>query len=400
MLKISERGLQMPASPIRKLVGYAQEAELRGIKVYYLNIGQPDIKTPHYAIERIRNFNFDLIPYGHSAGIESYRKKLAHYYQNMSLNVDFNDILITNGGSEAIIFSFLACFNPGDEIIIPEPFYANYLAFAIHAGIKIVPITSYINDNYKLPSIEDFEKKITSRTKGIFICNPNNPTGYLYSQEELIKIKDIIKKYNLFLLSDEVYNEFVFDNEKHCSVLEFNDVKDNVIVMDSVSKRFSCCGIRVGALISRNKDVINTILKLCQARLCAPMLGQMVAEAALDDSDEYMQDVKNEYLKRRDFLINALNKIKGVRAPLPKGAFYSMIELPVDNSEDFCRWLLTDFSYNGQTVMLAPSTGFYITPNIGLNQARVAFVLNVEDMKQAVICIEKGLEEFIKINNK
>ncbi|MEK7718983.1 MAG: pyridoxal phosphate-dependent aminotransferase [Bacteroidota bacterium] len=394
MPAISNRGVELPESAIRKLVPYAEKAKALGRKVYHLNIGQPDIKTPQHAIERIRNFNFDLIPYGHSFGNDTYRKKLAQYYRDRNLEVDASQILITTGGSEAISFAFMVCFNPGDEVIIPEPFYANYQSFAIANDVVIKPITSTIETGFQLPSIAEFEKVITPKTKGIFICNPNNPTGYVYTREELEQLQELVLKYDLYLLADEVYSEFVYDGKVHYSVLELERIKENVVMIDSVSKRFSACGIRIGSLVSKNKLVIKTISKLAMARLCPPMLGQVVAEAAVDSPPEYMEGVYKEYLCRRDYFINALNNLEGVFSPMPMGAFYSMVELPIDDSDRFCQWMLEEFEYKGATVMMAPASGFYSTPGIGYNQVRVAYVLNKEDLKEAVECLKVALKVY------
>lgn len=394
MPAISYRGEELPESAIRKLVPYAEKAKSLGRKVYHLNIGQPDIKTPQHAIERIRNFNFDLIPYGHSFGNDTYRAKLAQYYRDRNLEVDASQILITTGGSEAISFAFMVCFNPGEEVIIPEPFYANYQSFAIANNVVIKPITSSIENGFQLPSIAEFEKVIGPKTKGIFICNPNNPTGYVYTREELLQLQELVLRYDLFLIADEVYSEFVYDGKLHYSVLELNRIRDNVVMVDSVSKRFSACGIRIGSLVSKNKKVIQTIAKLAMARLCPPMLGQVVAESAVDSPPEYMEDVYREYLQRRDYIINALNRIEGVYSPMPMGAFYSMVQLPIDDSDRFCQWMLEEFEHKGATVMMAPASGFYSTPGIGHNQVRVAYVLNVDDLKEAVECLEVALKVY------
>jgi aspartate aminotransferase len=394
MPAISYRGEELPESAIRKLVPYAEKAKALGRKVYHLNIGQPDIKTPQHAIERIRNFNFDLISYGHSFGNDTYRTKLAQYYRDRNLEVDASQILITTGGSEAISFAFMVCFNPGEEVIIPEPFYANYQSFAIANNVVIKPISSSIENGFQLPSIAEFEKVIGPKTKGIFICNPNNPTGYVYTREELLQLQELVLRYDLFLIADEVYSEFVYDGKSHYSVLELNRIRENVVMVDSVSKRFSACGIRIGSLVSKNKKVINTIAKLAMARLCPPMLGQVVAESAVDSPPEYMEDVYKEYLQRRDYFIKALNKIEGVFSPMPMGAFYSMVQLPIDDSDRFCQWMLEEFEHKGATVMMAPASGFYSTPGIGHNQVRVAYVLNVEDLKEAVECLEVALKVY------
>ena len=353
----------MPASPIRKLVPYAEAAKKRGIKVYHLNIGQPDIKTPEVAIQAIRNFDSKVIEYSHSAGNETYRKALANYYKGIGIDVDYTEIMITTGGSEAIMFTLLSCMNAGDEVIIPEPFYTNYNGFAVSAGVKIIPVHSYIENGFALPPISEFEKKIGPRTKAIMICNPNNPTGYLYSKEELEQLRDIVKKHDLFLFSDEVYREFCYDGNKHFSVMELEGIESNTVLLDSVSKRYSACGVRIGALISRNKDIMATALKFGQARLSPPSLGQVVGEASLNTPKDYFTEVYNEYIDRRNTVITELNKIEGVFAPMPKGAFYSVIQLPIDDSDKFCQWLLEDFNYEGQTVMLAPATGFYALPD-------------------------------------
>jgi len=394
MPHISSRGIEMPASPIRKLVPYAEAAKKRGIKVYHLNIGQPDIKTPEVAIQAIRNFDSKVIEYSHSAGNESYRKALANYYKGIGIDVDFTEIMITTGGSEAIMFAFLSCLNAGDEVIIPEPFYTNYNGFAVSAGVNIVPVPSRIENGFALPPISEFEKKIGPRTKAIMICNPNNPTGYLYSKEELEQLRDIVKKHDLFLFSDEVYREFCYDGNKHFSVMELEGIESNTVLLDSVSKRYSECGVRIGALISKNKDLMATALKFGQARLSPPSLGQVVGEASLNTPKDYFVEVYNEYIERRNTVITELNKIEGVFAPMPKGAFYSVIQLPIDDSDKFCQWLLEDFNYEGQTVMLAPATGFYATPGLGKNEARIAYVLKHEDLVNAVKCLEEALKVY------
>ncbi len=394
MLNLSKRGSIMPASPIRKLVPYAEDAKSRGIKVYHLNIGQPDIKTPEVALNAVRNFDLKTAEYTHSAGIESYRKGLAGYYNNIGINIDFEDIIITTGGSEAIIFAFLTTMNPGDEVIIPEPFYTNYNGFAVHSGVKIVPVTSYIKDGFALPPISEFEKLITPKTKAVLVCNPNNPTGYLYSKKELQQLRDLVLKHNLYLFSDEVYREFCYDGHEHFSVLNLDGLKDNAVLFDSVSKRYSECGVRIGALISRNKKLIDAALKYGQARLSPPLFGQIAAEASLQAGDEYFTEVYDEYLERRNYIIEAVNKIDGVFAPMPKGSFYAILSLPVESAEDFCVWLLKDFSYEGETVMLAPAQGFYSTPDAGKNQARLAYVLKIEDLKHSVKILEEALKVY------
>ncbi len=399
MPKISDRGILMPESAIRKLVPYAEEAKKRGVKVYHLNIGQPDIKTPEIAIEAIKNLDKKVIEYSHSAGIESYRRGLANYYKNVGIDVEYSDILITTGGSEAISFAFSTCLNPGDEIIIPEPFYTNYNSFAKNNGVKIVPIISSIESGFSLPPIEEFENLITEKTKGIIICNPNNPTGYLYSKEELETLAKIVKKYDLYLFSDEVYREFCYDGNEHFSVMELQGIENNVVLVDSVSKRYSACGVRIGCLVSRNKEIIKIALKYAQARLSPPALGQILGEAALKTPKSYFDEVYNEYVERRNFIIEELNKIDGVFSPMPKGAFYSIVRLPVDDSDKFCRWLLEEFSYKNQTVMLAPATGFYSRDGLGKNEVRMAYVLKKEDLKNAVKVLEEALKSYKLINN-
>lgn len=394
MPKISERGINMPESPIRKLVPFAEKAKKEGKKVYHLNIGQPDIHTPEVALNAIRNYSPSVIEYSHSAGNESYRKKLAQYYQKINIPVDFNDIIITTGGSEAITFAFNSCFNPGDEIIMPEPLYANYIGFAVPAGIVIKPITSHIENGFALPKISEFEKLITPKTKGIGICNPNNPTGYLYSEEELMHLREIVKKHDLYLLSDEVYREFCYDGNVPFSVMQLKGIEDNVIMIDSVSKRYSECGVRIGAMISKNKDVMKTALKFAQARLSPPSLGQIAGEASLETPCEYFDAVNKEYTERRNFVVDALNKMDGVYCPKPKGAFYGIAKLPIDNADRFAQWLLEEFSYNNQTVMVAPATGFYSTKGLGADEVRIAYVLKIEDLKNAMECLKKALEVY------
>jgi aspartate aminotransferase len=394
MPKLSLRGTEMPASPIRKLVPFAEAAKKRGKKVYHLNIGQPDIHTPQASIEALHNYQEKVIAYSHSAGIESYRKGLATYYQNLGIDVDHNEILVTTGGSEAIIFAMLATMNPGDEVIVPEPYYTNYNGFAIEAGVNVITISSSIETGFALPEIEAFEKVISPKTKAILICNPNNPTGYLYSREELFKLRDLALKYDLFIFSDEVYREFVYDGYKHISMLHIEGLEQNVILMDSVSKRYSMCGVRTGALVTKNKAVYEAVLKFGQARLSPPSLGQVAGEAALSTPKEYFDEVYNEYINRRNYIIEALNKIDGVYAPMPKGAFYTVVKLPVKNAEEFCQWLLEDFDYQGETVMLAPANGFYSDPEMGNDQARIAYVLKIDDLKRAVKCLEEALKVY------
>lgn len=394
MPQISEKGKMMPASPIRKLVPYAEEAKKKGRKVYHLNIGQPDIPTPEVALNAIKNLNEKVIEYSHSAGNESYRKGLAKYYKSVNIDVDHTEMLITTGGSEAITFAFLSTLNPGDEVIIPEPFYANYNGFAISAGVVVKPITSSINSDFALPAIEEFEKLITPKTKGIVICNPNNPTGYLYSENELQQLKKLIEKYDLYLFSDEVYREFCYDGNKHFSAMHLKGIENNVIMMDSVSKRYSMCGVRVGALITKNKEVITTALKFGQARLCPPSFGQWASEAALETGPEYFTEVYDEYIERRNFMVDALNKMEGVYCPKPKGAFYTVVKLPVDDSDKFAQWILESFEYKNQTVMVAPATGFYATPGLGKNEVRIAYVLKKEDLKNAMETLEAALKVY------
>ena len=394
MPNLSERSAAMPSSPIRKLVPFAEAAKKRGVKVYHLNIGQPDIPTPQVALDAIRNFDEKVIEYTHSAGNESYRKGLAEYYQNIGIDITVNDVIITTGGSEAITFAFGACLNPGEEVIIPGPFYANYNSFARQTGVNVKPITSSIENDFALPAIADFEKIITPKTKGIVICNPNNPTGYLYSKEELEKLATLVKKHDLFLFADEVYREFCYDGNQHYSCLNLKDIEQNVILFDSVSKRYSMCGARVGALISRNKDVMSAVLKFAQSRLCPPAIGQIASEAALKTPQSYFTDVYDEYIARRDFMVNALNEMDGVYCPTPKGAFYTVVKLPIDDSDKFAQWLLESFSHNGQTVMVAPATGFYASNDLGKNEVRIAYVLNKKDLKNAMECLAEALKVY------
>ena len=391
---ISEKGKKMPESPIRKLAPYAEEAKRKGRTVYHLNIGQPDIPTPQVALDALRNIGMNIIEYSHSAGNESYRKKLSEYYRNLGIEIDHNQILITTGGSEAILFGLMTCFDPGEEIITPEPFYANYNGFATAAGINIVPITSYIKDDFRLPPISEIEARITPKTRGIIICNPNNPTGYLYSEEEFLQLRDIIKKHDLYLFADESYREFCYDGAEHFSALNLKGVDDNVILLDSVSKRYSECGVRIGALITRNKDVIDTALKFAQARLSPPGLGQIAGEASIDAPDSYFTSVNAEYTARRDYLVEALNKIPGVYCPKPKGAFYTVVSLPIDDGDKFAQWLLEEFEYKNQTVMIAPASGFYSTPGLGKNEVRIAYVLKIDDLKNAIAVLEEALKVY------
>lgn len=391
---ISHKGLAMPASPIRKLVPYAEAAKKKGTIVYHLNIGQPDIETPQVVFDKLHNLNLKVIEYSHSAGFESYRKGLANYYKKYQIDVTHNDIIITNGGSEAILIGFMTCFNEGDEIIVPEPFYANYNGFATTAGVKLVPITSYIENGFALPPIEEFEKRITSKTKGILICNPGNPTGYLYTQAELEALRDIVKKHDLYLFSDEVYREFCYDGHQPKSAMTLEGIENNVILVDSISKRYSMCGARVGALVCKNKEVIANALKFAQARLSPPTFGQIAAEAALQTPDSYFKKVIDEYVERRNVLVDGLNKIEGVFCPKPSGAFYCIARLPIDDADKFAQWLLESFSYENQTVMLAPASGFYSTPGLGKNEVRLAYVLNSDALKKAVKCLEEALKVY------
>lgn len=394
MPSISDKGKAMPASPIRKLVPYAEEAKRKGRKVYHLNIGQPDIPTPEVALNALRNINLKVIEYSHSAGNESYRRKLAMFYQKIGINIDHTEMLVTTGGSEAIIFALMACVNPGEEVITPEPFYANYNGFATTAGIKIVPVTSYITEDFALPPIAEIEKKITSKTKGIIVCNPNNPTGYLYSKKELLQLREIVKKHDLFLFSDEAYREFCYDGAGHFSAMNLEGIENNVIMLDSVSKRYSECGVRIGALITKNKEVISAALKFAQARLSPPGLGQIVGEASIDTPPEYFKEVNMEYSSRRNYMVEALNKIPGVYCPKPKGAFYTVVKLPVDDADKFAQWLLEDFEFNNQTVMVAPASGFYSTPGYGKNEVRIAYVLKIEDLKKAMEILAEALKVY------
>ncbi len=394
MPKISDKGKAMPASPIRKLVPYSEVAKKKGRKVYHLNIGQPDIHTPEVALNAVRNLKEKVIAYSHSAGNESYRKKLAGYYKSVGIDIDYTDLLITTGGSEAVLFAFMTCLNPGEEVIAPEPFYANYNGFATTAGVNIVPVTSYIKNDFALPPIEEIEKKITDKTRAILICNPNNPTGYLYSKEELLQLRDIVKKHDLYLFSDEVYREFCYDGEEHFSAMFLEGIEENVVMMDSVSKRYSECGIRIGALVTKNKEVISTALKFAQARLSPPGLGQIVGEASIDTPPEYFKEVYDEYIGRRNFMVQELNKMPGVYCPKPKGAFYTVVKLPVDDADKFSRWILEEFEYNNQTVMMAPASGFYSTPGKGKNEVRIAYVLNLTDLANAMETLDAALKAY------
>ncbi|MCU0378601.1 MAG: pyridoxal phosphate-dependent aminotransferase [Bacteroidales bacterium] len=393
MPNISEKARLMPASPIRKLVPYAEEAKRHGRKVYHLNIGQPDIHTPVASLDALKKMDLKVIEYTHSAGNESYRRKLAESYRKIGVNVDHTEIIVTTGGSEAVMFAFMSCLNPGEEVITFEPFYANYNGFATAAGVTIAPVRSYIENDFALPPIGEIEKMITPKTKAILICNPNNPTGSLYSKEELMQLRDIVKKHDLFLFSDEVYREFCY-GAGHFSAMNLEGIEQNVIMLDSVSKRYSMCGVRIGALITHNKDVLASALKFGQARLCPPELGQIVAEAALETPKEYFEEVYNEYIARRDFMVQALNSMPGVYCPMPRGAFYTVVKLPIDDSDRFAQWLLQDFSFNNQTVMIAPATGFYFTPGAGKNEARVAYVLKIDDLRKAMETLAEALKVY------
>lgn len=391
---ISHRGSLMPPSPIRKLVPYAETAKKKGVKVYHLNIGQPDIETPQSILDAVRHTNMKVLEYSHSAGFESYRKKLVTYYQRNNVEVNHNQIIVTTGGSEAISFAIMSCLDPGDEIIIPEPFYANYNGFATSAGVKIVPIPSGIDDGFSLPSIDAFEKAVTTRTKAVMICNPNNPTGYLYSKDELEVLRQICLKHDLFLFSDEAYREFCYDGRKHISALSLEGLEDHAILMDTISKRYSACGGRIGAFVTKNQQVLDAAMKFAQARLSPPSFAQILGEAAVDLPADYFNEVHAEYNARRDLLVQRLQAMEGVKCPSPGGAFYAMASLPVQDSERFCQWLLEDFSHNGATVMMAPAAGFYATPGKGKNEVRLAYVLNKEDINGAMDCLEAALKQY------
>jgi aspartate aminotransferase len=397
MPHISERGIEMPNSPIRKLAPLSDSAKARGLKVYHLNIGQPDLPTPEEGLAALRSIDRKVLEYSPSDGYRSYREKLVGYYAKYNINVSADDIIITTGGSEAVLFAFLACLNPGDEIIVPEPAYANYMAFAVSAGAVIKTISSSIEEGFALPPLEKFEALINERTKGIMICNPNNPTGYLYSRAEMNQIKHLVQKYDLFLFSDEVYREFIYTGSPYISACHLVGIEDNVVLIDSVSKRYSECGIRIGAIITKNAELRKTLMKFCQARLSPPLIGQIVAEASLDASDEYMRDMYEEYVERRKFLIDRLNRIPGVYSPIPMGAFYTVARLPVDDADKFCAWCLSDFEYNGQTIFMAPASGFYTTPGLGKNEVRIAYVLKKEDLSNALNVLEKALETYNKL---
>ncbi|MGB8705344.1 MAG: pyridoxal phosphate-dependent aminotransferase [Gillisia sp.] len=394
MPKISQKGMQMPESPIRKLVPYAEQAIKKGRTIYQLNIGQPDIKTPAKALDAVRNHSIEVLSYSHSAGFEEYRQKLAKYYQKVGIPVNSNEIIITTGGSEALMFAMGSIADKGDEIIIPEPFYANYNGFATSSGIKIVPVESKIEDNFALPPIQEFEKLITSKTKAILICNPGNPTGYLYTEEEINQLAEMALKHDIFLVADEVYREFAYDGAKHYSIMSVPKLENHAIMIDSVSKRYSMCGARIGCLVSKNKEVIATAMKFAQARLSPPTFAQIASEAALDTPQSYFDDVIEEYTSRRNLLIKGLKEIEGVKVATPKGAFYCIAELPVENADDFAKWLLEKFEMNNETIMVAPAAGFYSTPNTGLNQVRIAYVLKKEDLERAITILKQALQEY------
>lgn len=384
----------MPESPIRKLAPLAAAAKGRGIKVYHLNIGQPDLPTPQCGLDALNHIDREVLEYSPSQGYLSYRKKLVDYYAKYDINITPDDIIITSGGSEAVLFAFMSCLNPGDEIIVPEPAYANYMAFAVSAGAKIRTIATTIEEGFSLPKVEKFEELINDRTRGILICNPNNPTGYLYTRREMNQIRDLVAKYDLYLFSDEVYREYIYTGSPYISAMHLKGIENNVILIDSVSKRYSECGIRVGALITHNEEVRKAVMKFCQARLSPPLLGQIVAEASLNAPEEYYRDVYDEYVERRKCLIDGLNRIPGVYSPIPMGAFYTVAQLPVDDSEKFCRWCLEEFNYEGETVMMAPAAGFYTTPGAGINQVRIAYVLKKEDLERALFILRKALESY------
>lgn len=400
MPQISQRGIDMPNSPIRKLAPLSDSAKARGLKVYHLNIGQPDLPTPEEALEAIRNIDRTVLEYSPSDGYRSYREKLVGYYTKYNINVSPDDIIITTGGSEAVLFAFLACLDPGDEIIVPEPAYANYMAFAASAGAVIRTVSSTIEEGFALPPVEKFEELINERTKGILICNPNNPTGYLYSRTEMNQIKHLVQKYDLYLFSDEVYRDFIYTNSPYVSACHLVGIEENVVLIDSVSKRYSECGIRIGALITKNKELRKTVMKLCQARLSPPLIGQIAAEASLDATYEYIQDMYEEYVERRKFLIDRLNRIPGVYSPIPMGAFYTVARLPVDDADKFCAWCLSDFEYEGETIFMAPASGFYTTPGLGRNEVRIAYVLKKEDLGKALTVLEKALEAYNSLEEK
>ena len=394
MPKISSRGIEMPQSPIRKLVPLSNAAKERGIKVYHLNIGQPDLPTPPNALEVLKKVDRKVLEYSPSEGLKSLRERLADYYRRYRIEVDANDIIVTTGGSEAVLFAFMSCLDPGDEIIVPEPAYANYMAFAISAGATIKTIPSSIENGFALPPIEEFERLITPRTKGILICNPNNPTGYLYTQREMNQLRDLVKKYDMFLFSDEVYREFCYTGAPYISAFHLPGIEENVVLIDSVSKRYSECGIRIGAIITKHKELKKNVIKFCQARLSPPLLGQIVAEASIDTPQEYMLEMYNEYVERRNFLIDSINKIPGCYSPIPMGAFYTVARLPVDDADRFCEWCLSDFEYEGQTVFMAQASGFYTTPGYGRNEVRLAYVIEKSELAKAMKVLEMALKTY------
>ena len=398
-MNISLRAQNMPESPIRKLAKYADAARRNGVHIYHLNIGQPDIKTPACAQEALQRFHKDVLEYSPSQGIQSLRTKMVGYYAEYGIDISPDEIIVTTGGSAAIMFAYMACLNPGDEIIVTDPSYANYMAFAISCGAVVKSVKTHIEDGFKLPPVEEFEKQITDKTRAILICNPNNPTGYLYSKKEMMQIRDLVKKYDLYLLSDEVYREFIYTKRPYISACHLEGIENNVILIDSVSKRYSECGIRIGALITKNKEVHNAVMKFCQARLSPPLIGQVIAEASLTAPQEYMEEVYDEYLSRRKYLIDQLNQIPGVFAPTPMGAFYTMVQLPVDDTDKFCEWCLTDFQYEGQTVMMAPGSGFYTNPEEGKKQVRMAYILCKEDLGRAMLVLRKALETYNELNS-
>ncbi len=383
----------MPASPIRKLVPFAEAARKKGVHVYHLNIGQPDIETPKMILDAVRNSHFTVLEYSHSAGNESYRKKLMQYYASVGIEVDYHEIIVTTGGSEAILFGFMACLDEGDEVIVPEPFYANYNGFAVEAGVSVIPITSYIDNGFALPAIEEFEKVITPRTKAVVICNPNNPTGYSYSESEMEQLKAFVLKHNLYLFSDEAYREFTY-GEKQFSAMHLSGIEEHVVLMDTISKRYSACGGRIGALVTKNKAVLAAVMKFAQARLSPPSFAQIAGEAAVDLPADYFNKTKAEYKSRRDLIVKRLNNMRGVFCPNPGGAFYAMARLPIDDCDIFCQWLLEKFQINGSTVMLAPASGFYSTPGLGKNEVRLAYVLNLESLNSAMDCLEEALKVY------
>lgn len=392
MPKVSERGKLMPQSPIRKLAPLAEKAKARGVKVYHLNIGQPDLETPQIALDALRTIDRKVLEYSPSDGFKSLRMKMVNYYNKFNIDVSVEDIIITAGGSEAVQFAFMSCLDPGDEIIVPEPAYANYTAFAIAAGVEVRPVVSSIDEGFALPPISEFEKLITPKTKGILICNPNNPTGYLYTRKEMNQIRDLVKKYDLYLFSDEVYREFCYTGAPYISAFHLDDIENNVILVDSVSKRYNECGIRIGALVCKNKLVRENVMKFCQARLSPPLIGQIIAEASMETPEDYLLNTYNEYVDRRKFLIDGLNRIPGVYSPIPMGAFYTVARLPIDDSDKFCAWLLSDFDYEGQTVMMAPASGFYTLREKGRNEVRIAYTLDKEDLRKSLMLLQKALE--------